>query len=86
MRFSTDLQAAFYACAMRYIENEVIAQKIASACMEVSSNLKAGKNIRDDFAMAALTGLLVKIDPDDSMNAYAEHAYKFADAMMEARK
>ena len=48
--------------------------------------LSEAVTLRDKFAMAALTGLLVKIDSDDSMNAYAEHAYKFADAMLEARK
>jgi len=85
MRFSTDLQAAFYACAMRYIEDEVIAQKIAAACMEVSSNLQAGKNIRDDFAMSALTGIMNKhthLMPE----RVAEIAYDYADAMMEIRK
>jgi hypothetical protein len=46
------------------------------------------KNLRDEFAMAALTGLVVAnygkkdIDPMD----VASWAYGIADAMMEARK
>jgi hypothetical protein len=46
------------------------------------------KTLRDDFAMAALTGLLTTSVEDGSMGAedWASDAYLFADKMMEARK
>lgn len=86
MRFTTDLQAAFYACAMRFIEDEVIAQKIAFACSEVAQNLKAGKNMRDEFAMAALTGLLADSETDEDPAILCDAAWNYADLMMEQRK
>jgi hypothetical protein len=94
MRFTTDLQAAFYACAMRFIEDEVIAQKIAFACSEVAQNLKAGKNMRDEFAMAALMGLLANpklqahiLKTGGAMGGWIEEsAWSWADGMMEQRK
>lgn len=43
--------------------------------------------LRDQFAMAALSGLLVNPDCDaEYRETYATAAYTFADAMMEARK
>jgi hypothetical protein len=46
------------------------------------------KTLRDEFAMAALTGLLANFVDDGSMGAedWASDAYLFADKMMEARK
>lgn len=51
-----------------------------------------GMTLRDYFAAKALQGLLadpnsfdVKED-EDAADIYAEHAYAFADAMLEARK
>ncbi len=46
------------------------------------------KTLRDEFAMAALTGLLANAVDDGSMGAedWASDAYLFADKMMEARK
>ena len=46
------------------------------------------KTLRDEFAMAALTGLLANSVDDGSMGAedWASDAYLFADKMMEARK
>lgn len=43
--------------------------------------------LRDQFAMAALTGLLADDDSDNfpDCKRYAEFAYKYADAMMDAR-
>jgi hypothetical protein len=40
--------------------------------------------LRDQFAMAALTGLLADGNPSTDSNA--KFAYQIADAMMEARK
>ncbi len=46
------------------------------------------KTLRDEFAMAALTGLLANAVDDGSMGAedWASDAYLFADKMMEAGK
>jgi hypothetical protein len=41
--------------------------------------------LRDQFAMAALTGLLASCKSARA-NLYADDAYKMADAMLEARK
>jgi hypothetical protein len=42
--------------------------------------------LRDQFAMAALTGLLSDPVRDADSADYAECAYEYADAMLEARK
>lgn len=45
------------------------------------------KTLRDEFAMADLTGMVLPSYPASSdMISYADAAYKIADAMMEARK
>ena len=45
------------------------------------------KTLRDEFAMAALTGMLTDRDCGDvPATAVASAAYEYADAMMEARK
>lgn len=51
------------------------------------------KTLRDEFAMAAIAGLLAAPDTDAAMRsldpelgAYARAAYRHADQMMEARK
>lgn len=41
--------------------------------------------LRDQFAMAALTGLLAQTDKPVSAAEFARQAYVAADAMMEAR-
>ncbi len=45
-----------------------------------------GKKLRDEFAMAALTGLLANEDRDADASGYALDAYMFADAMLKARE
>ena len=42
-------------------------------------------SLRDQFAMAALTGMAAS-DTRDSPENFAKASYKLADAMMEARK
>ena len=42
--------------------------------------------LRDQFAMAALTGLLSDPERDAEPSEYAECAYEYADAMLKARK
>lgn len=44
------------------------------------------KTLRDEMAMAALTGKLSNPDAFGSYQELSERAYNFADAMMEARK
>ena len=43
------------------------------------------KTLRDEFAMAALTGMLAGSPNDGSWQHFVEVAYKFADAMMQER-
>lgn len=42
--------------------------------------------LRDQFAMAALTGILSDLDSSGSKDFIATRAYIYADAMLEARK
>lgn len=44
-----------------------------------------GKTLRDEFAMAALTGILASLGQFSDFTRTTEAAYKMADAMMEAR-
>lgn len=49
----------------------------------------AGMSIRDYIACHALTGIIAAnydTTPTDVYKTFSERAYKFADAMMEARK
>lgn len=50
----------------------------------------ARETLRDQFAMAALTGYLASFEPMDEPSEYASSiaidCYRLADAMMEARK
>jgi len=45
-----------------------------------------GPNLRDDFAMAALTGFISNDDFTGNKKKYTKTSYEIADAMMEARK
>ena len=67
------------ASVMREIEPQVV---------EAEQAIKQARaELRDRFAMAALTGLLAKAADDGSMAAedWASDAYLFADAMLKAR-
>lgn len=44
------------------------------------------KTLRDEFAMAALTGLIANPQNMNALKQNAEAAYRYADAMLEARK
>ena len=67
-------------------ENEILKQSLINAG-NVADKLM---DIRDQFAMAALTGIITRLNinnPEDcDPKNGADAAYKFADAMMEARK
>ncbi|MFZ6727386.1 hypothetical protein ACO0K2_17985 [Undibacterium sp. MH2W] len=43
------------------------------------------KTLRDEFAMAALTGMLADSEYAGNVDDYAHYAYKCADAMIKAR-
>jgi hypothetical protein len=51
---------------------------------EVEAPAPGAKTLRDEFAMAALQGMLTR--HADFPRAMARNAYEYADAMMEARK
>lgn len=60
-----------------------------AGCVEMeesahNATLAARSALRDQFAMAALTGLLAQEYPFDT--EISEKAYKFADAMLKARE
>ena len=48
--------------------------------------LSEAVTLRDQFAMAAMTGLMAINPAKDSLKGIAEFSYVAADAMMEARK
>jgi hypothetical protein len=50
-----------------------------------SQAARAEAELRDRFAMAALTGLIANHTIDEKRSTYADWSYHFADAMMEAR-
>jgi hypothetical protein len=52
--------------------------------LQIDTQKKA--SLRDQFAMAAMAGLLADNTKDMYINDCAESAYKYADAMMEKRK
>ena len=85
-RYSSALHAALYQAAMRYIKNEKDAHALAYECSDILHIHIREPSMRDQIAMAALTGLLVKVTADDDKDAYASCAYDYADAMLGARE
>lgn len=51
-------------------------------------NRQLRRNLRDEFAMAALPGMIARLDDVGANPAFdvAQMSYVFADAMLEARK
>jgi hypothetical protein len=65
-------------------EHDLISEVYVSDTPPADTPAPEVKNLRDEFAMAALQGLLAgKYDLDRGLSQYA---YEYADAMMEARK
>lgn len=73
---------------MRFGDEMVVHQKIKQLEKDLAS---AKINLRDQFAMSALQGLLANpFDVDeltgDAIKHFAGMSYEYADAMLEARK
>jgi hypothetical protein len=72
--------------------NQFYAAEIAATnALKAAGGLASNKTLRDEFAMAALTGILAggfaDTVPHDSVHHEADfYAYKYADEMLEARK
>ena len=64
---------------------------VCGVTLRLQIDMQAKADLRDEFAMAALTGLLANpaLEPTIKKHGakwFDENAYAFADAMMEARK
>jgi len=57
-----------------------------AAIKDLSLRVAEKPSIRDQFAMAALTGMCADPELTSLCDRVAKHAYLLADAMMEARK
>jgi hypothetical protein len=81
-----------------YIEYDPLTEEFCGICQRIVPKyaphhchpppLPAQATLRDQFAMAALAGIVAsdwRPDQDDSSHQ-AETAYRYADAMLEARK
>jgi hypothetical protein len=70
-------------------EHDLISEVYVSDTPPADAPSPETKNLRDEFAMAALTGFMADPNvllPTCDFNATAEGLYAIADAMMEARK
>ena len=65
---------------------EIKSLKIMTSEMAQAKYMIEMATLRDQFAMAALTGLLSDPERDAEPSEYAECAYEYANAMLEARK
>ncbi len=54
--------------------------------MEVYVERGKKERLRDEFAMAALTGMLANHDNEGDFDDFAKDCYTFADAMLAARE
>jgi len=59
--------------------------ELCGVVLRLQIDLNGKPDLRDQFAMAALTGLMV-ISYPDKHHSYVKEAYAIADLMMEARK
>ena len=60
-------------------------QRISELEAEIVRLKEAQPTLRDQFAMAALTGIIPLVKKDDDMADVAKEAYHYADFMMEVR-
>jgi hypothetical protein len=54
--------------------------------LEAEMKAEVRQRLRDQFAAAALTGLLAGFQNGKSCDSYAQEAYEVADAMLRARQ
>ncbi len=54
-------------------------------CKRLSQSLSDEDTLRDQFAMAALTGMTANTNTDESYDVIVGDAYRYADAMLAAR-
>ena len=59
---------------------------LCGAVLRLQIDLMGKPDLRDQFAMAALTGMCADPELTSLCDRVAKHAYLLADAMMEARK
>ena len=60
--------------------------ELCNAVLDLQIDVKGKPDLRDQFAMAALTGMCADPELTSLCDRVAKHAYLLADAMMEARK
>ena len=60
-------------------------EQLARLLREQQAEAQARAELRDRFAMAALTGLLAYPEEGGAPQRYSEIAYEYADAMLKAR-
>jgi hypothetical protein len=59
---------------------------LCGTVLRLQIDMQGKPSLRDQYAMAAMAGLLADHTKDMYIKDCAESAYKYADAMMEARK
>ena len=60
-------------------------EQLARLLREQQAEAQARDELRDRFAMAALTGLLADHTMDIAVTEFADLSYEYADAMLKAR-
>ena len=66
-------------------EMQQMLHELCGVVIRLQVDLNSKPDLRDQFAMAALTGMLAGRVPGERTE-WVKGAYEFADAMMEARK
>lgn len=69
-----------------FSEDMIGREPYSSAVEEIQRLRDSERRLRDDFAMAAITGFLADEGVDTLHTFVSKYAYELADAMMEARK
>ena len=89
MTISAEKETALRQILVGYANDDVFTTGEAVQAVLGLLGYDTGKTLRDEFAMAAMIGLLTRefvISSREDKQAAGRVAYNFADAMMEARK
>ncbi len=78
-------EAAMYASCLEDLANPILLDGAERAHLEAKAVALCGMTLRDYFAAKALQGLLACSEADGTNDDFARWAYKYADAMLEAR-